>query len=697
MTHSGTHCYASLEEGQLTVGTPLIERSWKLGPDGLIPLALTDRSKRTEWLDAAVAADQAAFKHLAFDAVGGYELRQRFDDEERRAPRHLLVELTAQAGSVDLKWQFRLYDDTPLIRQSVYLRKSAAAGNAARDGAQTVDGLAVGEAATNGNGVERKPSRGYSPAESIDFLPLAPLHCRWQTVDLIDVTDHSNNLVTASEGLLYTNATPLTRTGQLISFDQTLTGAGLLVIKESPARIGQLHEAGDFVISSKRLWVIGSGVTGQDLELAQGEWVEAYGCAIGVYAGGAFGKAGLMRRYHSCLQASRGEDDCYVMSNTWGDRSRDGRVTESFILQELDIAARLGITHVQIDDGWQKGATSNSVIPGGTWADYYSKHADFWDVHPERFPNGLESVAQRARELGIRLGLWFSPDSADEFTHWEADAAVLHRLWRDYGVAHFKLDGIIIASKLAESRFLRFMSQASRLCDGQLSFNLDTTSGRRLGYLYHTSYGNLFLENRYSDFRNYYPHWTLRNLWTLSPYVPASKLQIEFLNTDRNTGLYGDDPLAPAACGIGYSFAASMFASPLAWMELSGLSEAQIQTLQPLIALYNRLRPDLAGGHVLPVGAEPNGVSWTGLQCMTDTHNGYLLAFREWTDTTCGTFRLWGATGKVTLDCLVRSDGEQSISVQDMSTTMTETHDSDVVQLSLGRPHSFALYRYTVL
>lgn len=93
--------------------------------------------------------------------------------------------------------------------------------------------------------------------------------------------------------------------------------------------------------------------------------------------------------------------------------------------------------------------------------------------------------------------------------------------------------------------------------------NLDVTAGRRGGYFSYSKYGNIFLENRYTDWQNYYPYWTLRNIWTISKYVPAERLQIEFLNNDRNTEKYGDDPFAPAKYDIRYLFATTMAAQPL--------------------------------------------------------------------------------------------------------------------------------------
>ena len=77
-------------------------------------------------------------------------------------------------------------------------------------------------------------------------------------------------------------------------------------------------------------------------------------------------------------------------------------------------------------------------------------------------------------------------------------------------------------------------------------------------------YGNIFLENRYTDWQNYYPYWTLRNLWMLSKYVPAEKLQIEFLNKWRNTDKYKGEVFAPENYSFEYLFATTLAGQPLA-------------------------------------------------------------------------------------------------------------------------------------
>lgn len=676
--NAAADCYVDVSDRILSIGNSQIERKWTLDSTGIFPLSLLDKRKNTEWLDPKTVGAARAYSHPATAEFSGFTVYNELIGEDGRTPKHMLVSVSAQSDWGEVKWNIRIYPNSPLVRQTVLYRASGR--------------TSANEPAT----APEKPTqpKAKTPTDYIDYIPLAPLHCRWQSITFRDVTDSYNNLVSKDEGLFYTDSEKRSLSGNFMTVRNNLTKEGLLLVKESPTPFGQLeYHSGDYYISGKRVWITGSGVSERDL--THGGWVECYGSAVGVYCGDELEQLQLIRRYYDCLQIGHADRDSYIMSNTWGDRSRDGRVTESFILQELEQAARLGITHVQIDDGWQKGVTSNSVIPGGTWADYYSKHADFWDVHPERFPNGFAPIVERAKQLNIQLGLWFSPDSTDDFAHWEKDLQTLIRLWDEYGVRYFKLDGISIRSKVGEANFLNMLNEMIKHAAGDVYFNLDTTAGKRQGYLYHTSVGCLFLENRYTDFRNYYPHWTLRNIWMLASYVPAAKLQMEFLNNERNTQLY-NDPLSPESCGIAYSFAVTMLANPLAWMELSSLSERQTAELTPLIELYNRIKPETSRGHVLPIGTKPNGAGWTGLQCMLSATEGYLLVFREYTDELTGSFELWGDRGaSVKLTCLARSCGRERVDFPNDSKQLSPS-SSGAIGITLEQPLSFALYRYTI-
>ena len=356
------------------------------------------------------------------------------------------------------------------------------------------------------------------------------------------------------------------------------------------------------------------------------------------------------------------------MSNTWGDQSCDGRLSEQFLLEELEQAGRLGITLYQIDDGWQNGTSANSVNPGGVWNGYYAANADFWEVNPLRFPNGLEPVAAFAKSKGVRLGLWFSPDSSHEFANWKKDSETLIGLHRRYGIAAFKMDGVKLTSKVSEENLTKLIQQVLTETDGKVFFNMDVTAETRSGYYGRIHYGSLFVENRFTGkfgkWPNYYPHRTLRNLWMLSEYMPASRLQMEFLNVARNQELYEGDPLAPAVCGMEYSFAVTMCANPLAWMELTGLNEAEARVLERIIPQYRQVQSDLLSGYVLPIGEEPDGTAWTGFQSVKTEDKGYLLLIRENSSEETHRCQLRGlADCRLKLEGILGDAGQRSVQV----------------------------------
>ena len=237
----------------------------------------------------------------------------------------------------------------------------------------------------------------------------------------------------------------------------------------------------------------------------------------------------------------------------------------------------------------------------------------------------------------------------------------------------------------AEIDMRRLYNKVMQHSGGEVVFHLDATAGRRAGYHYFNEYGNIFLENRYTDWGNYYPYWTLRNLWTLSKYVPAEKLQIEFLNKWRNVSKYpSQDRFAPSNYGFDYLFAITMAAQPLAWMEASNLPE-EAYSISSLIESYKEISADFHAGIILPVGEEPSGMSWTGFQSLTSESEGYMLVFREDNDRESCRVRTWFPEGaKVSFKPIAGLGGRFTAKVDAGS----------VVCFSLPSENSFALYKY---
>lgn len=100
------------------------------------------------------------------------------------------------------------------------------------------------------------------------------------------------------------------------------------------------------------------------------------------------------------------------------------------------------------------------------------------------------------------------------------------------------------------------------------------------------SAGPLFVENRYSDYITYWPHLTLRALWSLSAVMDPIRLRMEVLNPLRNREKYGDDPLAPSAYPAETLFAIVMPANPLGWFEIQNLDPATVAAWKPLVSAW---------------------------------------------------------------------------------------------------------------
>ncbi|WP_168120171.1 alpha-galactosidase [Paenibacillus sp. HB172176] len=678
-------CYIRLETQKLIVGNASIERSWSLAEGVPVNLTLTDKRNGKEWLRKEQQG--ALFASPWLPPIADLEsvfLSSSVDNDlgvsESCLQAHLDLHYTNQDWFVRLC--ILIYPNQPFIRHHLKALSSDTSTNSGHIRIEPLRQYAAAEsesvaAMTLDNNNKQAAEAGI---DYLDRLPLSDLHCRWESVIFRDQTDVNNNLISRDQGLLYRNERRSLR-GNLLILQNNLSDNGLLLIKEGATPTGHQNDTGaDFDFHGVQLRMIGSGVGVSDT--LAGQSITSYGATVGVMSGDRYEHYQLLQRYHRTIKRHQPQKDSYLLSNTWGDRSRDGRVTEAFLLKELEAAAKLGIAILQIDDGWQKGVTSNSVHAakaGGRWGDYYSGGGDFWEVHPERFPRGLAPVIEKASKLGIKLGLWYSPDSAQDCVHWKKDRDTLIRMHREWGITVFKLDGVNLTSKLAEERLLKMIRGVVEASGGAVDFNMDTTAQKRLGYWNSVQYGNLFLENRYTDWRSYYPHWTLRNLWLLSPYMPTSKLQMEFLNVNRNTELYEDDPLAPSACGQVYAFATVAFANPLAWMELSSLSDGQMNALTQAIHAWKPHHDRILAGHVLPIGEEPTGVGWTGFQSIADARSGYLLIMRELHPSEEFAMKLWG---------LGAGSTESSVSERAAAIRLTEIvrmDEKDIVHAGAGK------------
>jgi alpha-galactosidase len=662
-------CIADLENDILTIGNSRITRTYNWNGGNIITLSLTDKTNGKVWQISSKKPDLIfpGETEKAEDA----SLISRIVPETAISPLHLEAEIIYRLGKIEVKRVFRVYPDCPTIACDFYFRGESA--NIWMQAGINLADMVNLEKITAGN------AGGNVPV--IEKIELPGKHWEISAVEFFDITDRNNNLVRAVSALSYR---PGFYRGNLLIAHDKITDNGIFILKEAPTSNVQIAYPGsDFITEYGTFRVIGAGINSSDLD--QMEWKRGYGFATGVYSGDEKSCLVALRKYQNNIRILKPGRDEMILMNTWGDRGQDTRVRESFAIAELETGAKLGITHFQLDDGWQTGRSSNSAFKGGSLDDIWN-NVHYWEPNPERFPDGLDPVVRKGKELGIEVCLWFNPSRDKSNENWEKDANTLISLYRKHGIRTFKIDGVSLPDKLAEINFRKFLDKVNLETDCQVVFNLDVTAGRRGGYNYFNEYGNLFLENRYTDWQNYYPYTTLRNLWMLSKYIPAQRLQIEFLNKWRNEEKYTGDPFGPANYSFDYLFAITMAAQPLAWFEGTGLPEETVETGGPVIRKYSIMQSDLHSGYIFPIGDEPSGRSWTGFQSVQDG-KGYFIIFREANANRKFAVKTWLMEGTKIKCSPVLGKGKPFSAKAGKEGTVT---------FELPEENSYALYKYSI-
>lgn len=457
---------------------------------------------------------------------------------------------------------------------------------------------------------------------------LSSQHLRLTQVVLFDTTDYHNELVQERQWLLHPSEKQLSLSGNLFVIEDLAEGSGKILIKRAP-----LPGARPVPLPSDLLVTPSQGVR-FDFSLLETKGCTADPWVILDYRGGRLQRTRVLHEWQREQRpATPGHTFPRFVSNTWGDRSQDSRIRDTFIEAEIDAAHQLGVDVVQLDDGWQKGTTSNSAYArerGGVSEGFWDADPHFWDPHPVRLSRGLRPIVDQARSKGMNIGLWFAPDAWSDFSNWRKDADRILEIFNTLGIEHFKVDGVKATTELALRNLQRFFKTVLDGSHGKVVFDLDITAGVRPGYFGAIEVGPLFVENRYTDWHNYWPHQTLRNFWKLSHWVDPRRLRMEFLNNARNVEKYVDDPLAPSHYDPDTLFATVMFSNPLGWFEVSNLPGPYLKSVAKLVLTWRVHREDLFSGTILSIGKEPDGFSYTGFLSLSEAHDyGYVLMFRE--------------------------------------------------------------------
>lgn len=635
-------CRAERSGDMLITENSVFRRIWKITPAGLVPQTLENVKTGenlvrpcTQALSPAEIPDGTAAPR--FTLTGGQ------NDDFGFALPHIAASLTADYGNFAVRWEFSLYPKLPVFRMRMALRGTGAV-----------------------------PLRELPKLDALEFTEK---HCRWESVSIRAVTDSHNNLVQKADGLFYCNEVSRLP-GNLLRVHRTLKNDGAVLIREAPALEEQVRWSGcDFLVEKAAVYAVASGL---DKTEENSEWVPLYGSALLLYTGGEDAFYRVMRTYWEARRRFRPGFDGQVFSNTWGDDTGAQNIRQDFLEKDLAAAQELGVDQYQIDAGWDTGETDPAT------------GRSLWKIKGSVLPEDFRPICEQAGKLGVVPGVWFVPYTMDgkQYSCWHEDAETLLELYHTHGMRSMKLDGFKLPDYTTTVRFERMLQFVLEKTNGGASFNIDITNWPRTGLFGATQYGNVFLENRYANRVNYYPHYILRNLWKIAPYFPISRIQAEFINTGLHRDLYeqdeAGDALAPERCGQIYSLGCVLFASPLAWMQPCLLEASRRRELRTVLDAVKQAREGAARSLVLPVGEEPDGVNFTGFQAMESETAGWLLVFREASQHAGFRFRLHGGNGESFRFTQVYSSCPCSVT----------PGPDDSVSVSFENQFSFAVIRY---
>lgn len=486
------------------------------------------------------------------------------------------------------------------------------------------------------------------------IIQLEGNHWRIRTVVLHAFSDDSDTLIEEKETLLFARGHKEPITGNIFILDNILSGESVFLASEAP----------DYQMST--LYIKNYTVT-----------LENGNNAIAIGYGETKDIESVCRSYYRNAMINKIPR---TMSNTWGDRNGYSRICRDFVLREIEAAKDIGVDIVQVDDGWQTGNTYDRAILNDKGRRTF--RGDFWNYGEKKFPNGMEEIATAARDAGLKLGIWFAPDSDENYALIDRDIAVLKKAYDEWGVRFFKLDMYWIESEENKKQFLKMLNAVYSFGD-DVAVQLDVTRDKRINYLCGKEYGSIFVENRYILSQNAYPYRVLRSLWGFSKYLPTTRFQFELVNPDLNKDAYAEyDIFAPALYGMDYLFASVMLSNPLFWMELQFLPENRRQELKPIMKVWKEIREDIASADISPIGDRPTGRSFTGFK-IKGKERSYLLMFREVTDKDRFEFDL-GESVEIVKTIISNADTSVKVNGDRIDVTFAEPRAYALIEIKTG-------------
>ncbi len=281
---------------------------------------------------------------------------------------------------------------------------------------------------------------------------------------------------------------------------------------------------------------------------------------------------------------------------SWINNTNEG-ATEEHTMINLDFFGWLKSEYgMQLDIyAFDAGAIDGKRFYGSIYSDRFKK----------QFPNGFDPVYEKAKSLGIRLGVWGGPDGFGD-TEEEEKARIdqMVKLCQDYEFALFKFDAVcgpLRAEK--EDAFIRMMTECREYSPDLILLN------HRLGLTTSKPYATTFL---WGGAETYIDVFMTNNV--TAPHHRAGALsrglvpELKRLTEDHGVCVsscldYWDDDLILQSFNRGLILSPELYGNP--WL----MNDDEFSKLARIYNLHRKYREILVDGMVLPESYGPYPVS----------------------------------------------------------------------------------------
>lgn len=482
---------------RLIVSTGKVERTLRWTGRGLATTGFKDLDTGKQWVSEGNAHD--GDWDLGDLGKGTLVSLKAFeDDDEHFTSRHLAIEAEIHHPKLHIKYVMWAYPGAPGIRTQLWLKKPQ--GAEWRGSSFEPDMSECLELSHDPNSVT---AFGYRAGLKADVTPYEILK---------EEELPANGSVKWASGLLIQGR-----------------GGGIVLVKESHnhTRIRNGLETGDFQRQGKRIGVTGLGMRPNDLKIDRyrfcwASWMIAYH--------GSHANAQLaLKRFDRARYPVHPGRDIFIMANTWG--TEDSRppclykARQENVLRELEVCAELGIDVLQIDDGWQNRKWRPQAEAEGNFELHTGAK---FDGKYKVYPDGFAKVRARAKQLGVKLGLWHA---------YTAPIESIKANYNDGDFKAFKLDFANLSKKDSLDSLYYKAREIVAYSNRTAVVNWDVTeSTPRMGFYFGRDCGNLYLTNRKAftvrQSVRYDPWMLLRDAWELARYTNLNKIQITYQNKD---------------------------------------------------------------------------------------------------------------------------------------------------------------------